>query len=68
MGARGRGCGMVRRAGRASRSLFEALLTSRTAASNAALFAAAGTRIPLTLRTNWSAASAISWSEAGPVG
>ncbi len=52
MGARGRGFGMVRRAGSASSSRFDATLTSRTAAPNAAVFGAAGTRILLTLRTN----------------
>ena len=59
---------MVRRAGSASRSRFDATLTSRTAASNASAFAGVGARMPLTFRTYWSAASAISGSDAGPVG
>ncbi len=59
---------MARRAGRSSRRRFDAAVTSSTAALKAVAFAGAGARMPLTFRTYWSAASAISGSGAGPVG
>ncbi len=40
-------------------------MTSATAASNASALAADGWVIPLTLRTYWRAAAAISWAVAG---
>ncbi len=57
--------GGCRRGGRASSNRVVVAVTSATAASNASAVAADGCVMPLTLRTYWRAAAAISTGVAG---